>query len=166
MSPCRGILFYNRDKSSSFTLFAIPVRDVQTSSAYFFPIPSLIIETEKSQASNPNRHGKPSQRQQRLQEVSSQLEQGVREVFSSEKYQNYLKTMAKFHRYSFRNSLLIAMQKPDASYVASFTAWRTKFHRKVNKGGQGIKILCPMTFKKEQDMGIQKAKRISLPSRK
>lgn len=80
-------------------------------------------------------------------EITEQLEKGVKEVFQSENYINYLKTMSKFHQYSLNNTLLIAMQRPDATLVAGYKAWQDKFDRHVKKGEKGIRILVPFKYK-------------------
>lgn len=85
---------------------------------------------------------------EKLKEITDKLEQGIQDLFDSEKYTSYLKTMAKFHNYSFRNTLLIVMQNPQASYVAGYGAWQTKFKRQVRKGEKGIKIFAPAPYKK------------------
>ena len=69
-----------------------------------------------------------------LKEITDKLENGVKELFHSERYKEYLSVMAKFHNYSYNNIILILMQKPDASYIAGYTAWKTSFHRNVKKG--------------------------------
>ena len=86
-------------------------------------------------------------RKQQMKEITERLEQGVKDIFTSEMYTTYLRTMAKFHNYSFNNTLLIAMQKPDASLVAGFGKWRDDFERHVKKGEKGIKILAPSPYK-------------------
>ena len=73
-------------------------------------------------------------RSDKLNAIMKKLEDGVKELFTSENYQNYLRTMSKFHHYSFNNTLLIALQKPDATLVAGYGAWQQKFHRQVKKG--------------------------------
>ena len=84
-----------------------------------------------------------------VQEITEELENGIKELFESDKYRAYLSTMAKFHNYSFNNTLLIARQKPDASYVAGFQSWKNNFERHVMKGEKGIKILAPTPFKRK-----------------
>lgn len=84
-----------------------------------------------------------------VQEITEELEHGIKELFESDKYRVYLSTMAKFHNYSFTNTLLIAMQKPDASYVAGFQSWKNNFERHVMKGEKGIKILAPTPYKRK-----------------
>lgn len=83
------------------------------------------------------------ERQQQMAEILKNLEDGVREVFTSENYVRYLETFSKFHNYSFNNTILILMQCPTASHVASYKDWTEKFHRIVKKGSRGIKILVP-----------------------
>ena len=89
---------------------------------------------------------------EKLKEITDRLEQGIAELFDSERYREYLKVMSKFHNYSFRNTVLIAMQKPDASLVAGFSAWKNNFGRNVMKGQKGIKIIAPSPFKIKQEM--------------
>ena len=78
---------------------------------------------------------------EKLKEITDRLEQGITELFDSERYKEYLRVMSKFHNYSFNNTLLIAMQKPDASLVAGFSAWKNNFGRNVMKGQKGLKSL-------------------------
>ena len=89
---------------------------------------------------------------EKLKEITDRLEQGITELFDSERYKEYLKVMSKFHNYSFRNTVLIAMQKPDASLVAGFSAWKNNFERNVMKGQKGIKIIAPSPYKIKQEM--------------
>lgn len=84
---------------------------------------------------------------QRVQELTDKLEQGLQDLFNSDSYRNYLSTMSKFHNYSFNNTLLIAMQKPDATLVAGYKAWQKNFERHVNKGEKAIRILAPAPYK-------------------
>ena len=88
---------------------------------------------------------------EKLKEITDRLEQGIMELFDSERYKEYLRVMSKFHNYSFNNTLLIAMQKPDASLIAGFTAWKNQFQRNVKKGEKGIKIIAPSPFKIKQE---------------
>ena len=91
-------------------------------------------------------------REEQLKQITEQLEQGVAEIFTSEKYSEYLNTMAKFHNYSFNNTLLIAMQKPEATLVAGYQAWQKKFNRQVKRGEKGIQIIAPAPFKEKQEI--------------
>ena len=84
-----------------------------------------------------------------IKDITERLEQGVKEVFESDKYKEYLSFMSKFTDYSFNNCMLIMLQCPNASLVAGYEAWRTKFKRQVRKGEKAIKILAPCTHKKE-----------------
>jgi len=84
----------------------------------------------------------------RLKEITDSIEQGIRELFQSDRYTQYLRTMSRFHRYSVNNTMLIYMQKPDASLVAGFNKWRDQFSRNVKRGEHGIKIIAPTPFKK------------------
>ena len=90
-------------------------------------------------------------RKQQMKEITERLEQGVKDIFTSEMYTTYLRTMAKFHNYSFNNTLLIAMQRPDATLVAGFNAWKNKFKRYVKKGEKGIQIIAPAPIKEVEE---------------
>ena len=89
---------------------------------------------------------------QKVKEITDQLEQGIQDLFQSEKYMEWLKTMSKFHDYSLNNTLLIAFQKPDATLVAGYTAWQKEFGRQVMKGEKAIKILAPAPYKQKVEM--------------
>lgn len=84
---------------------------------------------------------------QKVQEITQKLEQGITELFESQKYKMYLKTMSKFHSYSINNTILIAMQKPNATLVAGYKTWQNSFDRHVKKGEKGIRILAPTSYK-------------------
>ena len=86
-------------------------------------------------------------KQEKLKELTDKLEQGVKDVYESDHYKNYLDVMSKFHYYSFRNSLLIMLQNPEATHVAGFNAWKTTFNRSVNKGEKGLQILAPAPYR-------------------
>lgn len=87
----------------------------------------------------------------KVQEITDKLEEGLKELFESEKYKTYLSTMSKFHNYSFNNTLLIAMQKPEATLVAGYKAWQKNFERHVNKGEKAIRILAPAPYKIKEE---------------
>lgn len=97
---------------------------------------------------------------ERIKEITEQLEAGVVAVFESDAYKTYLKCMSKFHNYSLNNTLLIALQRPDASLVAGYNAWKKDHGRQVRKGEKGIKIIAPCKYKVEleekDDDGNQK----------
>jgi hypothetical protein len=87
-----------------------------------------------------------------IKEITEKLENGVKELFESDKYAEYLRTMAKFHRYSTRNTLLIHLQKPGSTRVCGYTAWKKQFNRQVKKGEHGIKIYAPIPFKDTKEL--------------
>ena len=91
---------------------------------------------------------KPTNRE-RLQEITAGIEQGIKELFESEKYMRYLSVMSRFHRYSVNNTMLIYMQKPDATLVAGYNKWKDQFERHVKKGEHGITIIAPTPYKKK-----------------
>ena len=91
---------------------------------------------------------KPTNRE-RLQQITAGIEQGIKELFESEKYMRYLSVMSKFHRYSVNNTMLIYMQKPDATLVAGYNKWKNQFERHVKRGEHGITIIAPTPFKKK-----------------
>ena len=82
-----------------------------------------------------------------MREITDKLEAGIKELFESSKYQEYLKTMSKFHEYSLNNTILISMQKPNATLVAGYKAWQNLHGRQVIKGEKAIKILAPAPYK-------------------
>jgi antirestriction protein ArdC len=109
------------------------------------PIPAVRrLPFEQVQAAPVRESEKPAEK---LKEITDKLEQGITDIFASENYQNYLNTMSKFHDYSLNNTILIAMQKPDASHVAGFNTWKNEFERNVMKGQKGIKIIAPSPYK-------------------
>ena len=89
---------------------------------------------------------------QQVREITDKLERGIKELFESERFKEYLRTMSKFYNYSFNNTLLIAMQKPDATLIAGYTSWQRNFARHVLKGEKGIKILAPAPYKATMEM--------------
>ena len=91
---------------------------------------------------------KPTNRE-RLQQITAGIEQGIKELFESEKYIRYLSVMSRFHRYSVNNTMLIYMQKPDATLVAGYNKWKNQFERHVKRGEHGITIIAPTPFKKK-----------------
>ena len=85
----------------------------------------------------------------RMREIVDSIENGIKELFESDKYRQYLSTMSRFHRYSVNNTMLIYMQRPDATHVAGFNKWRNQFGRNVLKGEKGIRIIAPTPYKKK-----------------
>ena len=96
-------------------------------------------------ADNPER----KTNKERLKEITDGIEQGIKDLFESDRYRQYLSVMSRFHRYSLNNTMLIYMQKPDASLVAGFEKWKKQFGRHVRKGEHGITIIAPTPFKKK-----------------
>lgn len=80
-------------------------------------------------------------REEQMKEITKRLEDGVREMFTSENYKTYLKTLSQFHNYSFNNTMLIAMQKPDATLVTGYSTWNKKFNRHVRRGKRASRSL-------------------------
>ena len=101
-----------------------------------------------------NKRAKKKTRAEAVKEITEKLEHGLEELFDSDKFKEYLDAMSKFYRYSFNNSLLIAMQKPDATLVASYRSWQKNFNRNVNKGEKGIRILAPAPYKIKEEREI------------
>ena len=96
---------------------------------------------------------KKSQRE-KIKEITEKLEQGVHNLFESDRYKAYLSSMSKFHNYSLNNTILIALQKPDATLVAGYQVWKTKHGRQVMKGEKGIKIIAPSPYKIKQEQNV------------
>ena len=95
-----------------------------------------------------NMADKPTNRE-RLQEITAGIEQGINELFESDKYRRYLSVMSRFHRYSVNNTMLIYMQRPDATLVAGYNKWKNQFSRHVKRGEHGITIIAPTPYKKK-----------------
>lgn len=93
---------------------------------------------------------------QQIKDITDQLQQGIEDLFESDTYKNYLKTMSRFTAYSLNNTLLIAMQKPDSTLVASYGTWK-HFNRQVTKGSKAIKILAPCPYKKKVEAEVTDA---------
>ena len=94
-----------------------------------------------------------SKNKERLKEITDSIEQGIKDLFESEKYMEYLRTMSRFHRYSLNNTVLIAMQRPDATLVAGFNRWRDQFGRNVMRGEKGIRIIAPTPVQEKDRAG-------------
>lgn len=105
----------------------------------------------KRSETNDKGNEKCIKRSEKVNKLLTQLELGTKELFNSEKYKNYLTTFSKFTKYSINNTILIYLQNPDATLVAGYKAWETKFKRHVKQGEQGITILAPMKYKKDPD---------------
>lgn len=106
-----------------------------------------MAEKKKPEATQATEEKKTNK--QRLKDITDSIENGIKELFESDKYKQYLQTMSRFHRYSVNNQMLIYMQKPNATLVAGFNKWRDQFGRNVKKGEKGIKIIAPTPYKKK-----------------
>ena len=125
-----------------------------------YPAPEILREESKVQpeAATPAKAPQPvtpillngQNSAERMKEITDRLETGIQELFESERYKAYLTSMAKFHSYSFNNTLLIAMQ--GGQLVAGYNKWRDDFHRHVQRGAKGIKILAPAPYKVKKEM--------------
>jgi antirestriction protein ArdC len=93
-----------------------------------------------------------SKTKDRIKEITDNLEQGIRDLFESGRYMDYLRSMSRFHRYSLNNTVLIYMQHPDATLVSGFNKWRDQFGRNVKRGEKGIKIIAPTPYKIKKEM--------------
>ena len=89
---------------------------------------------------------------EKMKEITDRLEQGIQDLFESDRFKEYLQVMSKFHNYSFNNTLLIAMQKPDATLVAGYNSWKNLFGRQVARGAKGIKVLAPSPYKIKKEI--------------
>ena len=96
----------------------------------------------------------PEEKKEQIKEITEKLEKEIASFVDSDKFKNYLRTMSKFHNYSWGNTVLIAMQKPDASLICGYKAWQTNFNRHVRKGEKGIQILAPSPYKKTIEQEI------------
>ena len=97
-------------------------------------------------------HGSPS-RDERRAGQRERVHQAVAALMSEEGFGVWVEMRSKFHRYSLHNTLLIALQRPDASHVAGFRTWQDKFGRHVRRGEQGIRIFAPVTRREEDENG-------------
>ena len=109
------------------------------------------IRTDQLPETPPAPHAEAPKKttQERLKEITANIERGIQELFASGKYQQYLAMMSRFHRYSVNNQMLIYMQRPDATLVAGYGKWQKQFERHVNRGEKGITIIAPVPYKKK-----------------
>ena len=89
---------------------------------------------------------------EKMKEITDRLEQGIQDLFESDRFKEYLQVMSKFHNYSFNNTLLIAMQKPDATLIAGYNSWKNLFGRQVSRGAKGIKVIAPSPYKVKKEV--------------
>ena len=110
--------------------------------------------TNQAENKNPAENTTPAEgtkqtNKERLKEITDGIEQGIKELFQSDRYRTYLSVMSRFHRYSVNNTMLIYMQRPTATLVAGYQKWQNQFGRHVKKGERGITIIAPTPFKKK-----------------
>ena len=129
-------------------LSALGTAIVELSRPIIHDIERIIEEIRSEKYHQKGRDKMNEPKKDRLKEITDGLEQGIKDLFSSEKYADYLRTMSNFHNYSLNNILLIHSQKPNATRVAGFSRWKDKFNRYVKKGEKGIKIIAPVIYKK------------------
>ncbi|MBD5558885.1 MAG: ImmA/IrrE family metallo-endopeptidase [Clostridia bacterium] len=104
-----------------------------------------------------SRKAAEEKRQAEVERLRQMLSEGIREYLTDANYLKYLKTVAKFYQYSARNALLITMQNPDATAVASYMDWKIKFHRHVKPGEHGIRIIAPIRRRREEEQDEEKS---------
>ena len=116
--------------------------------------PVQTLDTQAVAAANPSRpiELKAQKPAEKMKEITDRLEAGIQELFDSDRFKEYLQVMSKFHNYSFNNTLLIAMQKPDATLVAGYNSWKNLFGRQVARGAKGIKVLAPSPYKIKKEI--------------
>ena len=122
-------------------------------------MPDIETTTPIEESETPAAETTAKQNKQRIKEITESIETGIREMFETERYQTYLSTMSRFHRYSVNNTMLIYMQMPDATLVAGFNKWRDQFGRHVKKGEKGIQIIAPTPVLKKIQETVSAAKR-------
>ncbi|MCM1488383.1 MAG: YodL domain-containing protein, partial [Firmicutes bacterium] len=116
--------------------------------------PATTLDPQAVAAANPSRpiELKSQKPAEKMKEITDKLEAGIQELFDSDRFKEYLQVMSKFHNYSFNNTLLIAMQKPDATLVAGYNSWKNLFGRQVARGAKGIKVLAPSPYKVKKEV--------------
>ena len=116
--------------------------------------PVQTLDPQAVAATNPSRpiELKAQKPAEKMKEITDRLEAGIQELFDSDRFKEYLQVMSKFHNYSFNNTLLIAMQKPDATLVAGYNSWKNLFGRQVARGAKGIKVLAPSPYKIKKEI--------------
>ncbi|EOS39388.1 hypothetical protein C808_01809 [Lachnospiraceae bacterium M18-1] len=116
--------------------------------------PVQTLDPQAVAAANPSRpiELKAQKPAEKMKEITDRLEAGIQELFDSDRFKEYLQVMSKFHNYSFNNTLLIAMQKPDATLVAGYNSWKNLFGRQVSRGAKGIKVLAPSPYKIKKEV--------------
>ena len=116
--------------------------------------PVQTLDPQAVAAANPSRpiELKAQKPAEKMKEITDRLEVGIQELFDSDRFKEYLQVMSKFHNYSFNNTLLIAMQKPDATFVAGYTSWKKDYGRQVVSHAKSIKVLAPSPYKVKREV--------------
>ena len=120
----------------------------------FSPVPEMMVAESTVLGKTADSNRKIESRADRVKAITDKLETGIAALFQSETYKAYLSTMSKFHNYSLNNTLLIAMQKPDATLVAGYQAWQKQHQRHVKKGEKGIQIIAPSPYKAKKEREV------------
>ena len=153
------IIIGNGDRYYSFRENqTLPVSENRFATApeqiHFSPVPEMMVAESTVLGKTADSNGKSESRADRVKAITDKLEAGIAALFQSETYKAYLSTMAKFHNYSLNNTLLIAMQKPDATLVAGYQAWQKQHQRHVKKGEKGIQIIAPSPYKAKKEREV------------
>ncbi len=153
------IIIGNGDRYYSFRENqTLPVSENRFATApeqiHFSPVPEMMVAESTVPGKTADSNGKSESRADRVKAITDKLEAGIAALFQSETYKAYLSTMAKFHNYSLNNTLLIAMQKPDATLVAGYQAWQKQHQRHVRKGEKGIQIIAPSPYKAKKEREV------------
>ena len=153
------IIIGNGDRYYSFRENqTLPVSENRFATApeqiHFSPVPEMMVAESTVPGKTADSNRKIESRADRVKAITDKLEAGIAALFQSETYKAYLSTMAKFHNYSLNNTLLIAMQKPDATLVAGYKAWQKQHQRHVRKGEKGIQIIAPSPYKAKKEREV------------
>ena len=154
------IIIGNGDRYYSFRENqTLPVSENRFATApeqvHFSPVPGMMVaEGTAVPGKAAESKGKSESRADRIKAITDKLEAGIAALFQSETYKAYLSTMSKFHNYSLNNTLLIAMQRPDATLVAGYQAWQKQHQRHVRKGEKGIQIIAPSPYKAKKEREV------------
>ena len=154
------IIIGNGDRYYSFRENqTLPVSENRFATApeqiHFSPVPEMMVAESTVPGKTADSNRKIESRADRVKAITDKLETGIAALFQSETYKAYLSTMSKFHNYSLNNTLLIAMQKPDATLVAGYQAWQKQHQRYVKKGEKGIQIIAPSPYKAKKEREVQ-----------
>ena len=153
------IIIGNGDRYYSFRENqTLPVSENRFATApeqiHFSPVPEMMVAESTVPGKTADSNRKIESRADRVKAITDKLEAGIAALFQSETYKAYLSTMSKFHNYSLNNTLLIAMQKPDATLVAGYQAWQKQHQRHVRKGEKGIQIIAPSPYKAKKEREV------------